>query len=76
MYAFNQILPFTTFFSLIGIFTILFILKRGIFIVGGEQIAIIERRWIGKSMPQDRVVAMANEVGVQARILRALVYMF
>jgi regulator of protease activity HflC (stomatin/prohibitin superfamily) len=42
---------------------------NSIVVVGGTQIAVLERRWIGKGMPEGRVVAMANEVGVQARIL-------
>ncbi len=40
-----------------------------IVIVGGTQIAVLERRLFGKHMPQGRVVAMADEVGVQARLL-------
>lgn len=44
-------------------------LYNSIAIVGGDQIAILERRWLGADMPEGRVVAMANEVGVQARIL-------
>ncbi len=58
-------------FSLIIAFTVLtlFILYKAIFIVGGQQIAVLERRWFGKQMPANRVVAMANEVGIQARIL-------
>ncbi len=34
-----------------------------------QQIAVLERRWFGRGMPEGRVVAMANEVGIQARIL-------
>lgn len=40
-----------------------------IVIVGGSEIAVIERRWFGWKMPQGRVVAMGNEVGIQARTL-------
>ena len=47
----------------------LIIVTNSIAIVGGTNIAVLERRWIGFSMPDDRVVAMANEVGIQARIL-------
>ncbi len=42
---------------------------NSIVVVGGTQIAVLERRWLGTSMPEGRVVAMANEVGIQARIL-------
>jgi len=37
--------------------------------VGGNEIALIERRWFGSKMPQGRVVALGNEVGIQARTL-------
>jgi len=36
-------------------------------IVGGREIKILERRWFGKQMPKDRVFAMSNEIGIQAR---------
>lgn len=45
------------------------IIWNTLFIVRGREIAVLERRWIGKSMPRGRVIAMANEVGVQARTL-------
>ena len=35
--------------------------------VGGTQLAFVERRWFGKKMPPDRVIAFSDEVGVQAR---------
>lgn len=38
-------------------------------VVGGNEIALIERRWFGSKMPQGRVVALGNEVGIQARTL-------
>jgi len=38
-------------------------------VVGGAQMAVLERRWFGRNMPLGRVVAMPNEVGIQARIL-------
>ncbi|MFN9979706.1 MAG: hypothetical protein ACK53Y_07325, partial [bacterium] len=37
--------------------------------VGGDELATLERRWIGKEMPDGRTVALGGEVGVQARIL-------
>lgn len=48
---------------------VLIVLLNSIVIVGGTQIAILERRWFGKTMPEGRVVALANEVGIQARTL-------
>ena len=40
-----------------------------IVIVAGSEMAVMERRWFGKKMPQGRVVAMGNEVGIQGRTL-------
>ena len=53
---------------LIGILVLL-LAYQSVVIVGGKEIALIERRWLGKKMPQGRVVAMNNEVGIQARTL-------
>lgn len=38
--------------------------------VGGQQVGIIERRYLGKPLPEGRVVAMAGEIGIQARVLQ------
>lgn len=35
----------------------------------GDEVVVLERRWFGASMPENRTVAKSNEVGVQARIL-------
>ena len=48
---------------------LLILLFNTLMIVGGEQIAVLERKWFGRKMPEGRVVAMRNEVGIQARIL-------
>ena len=36
--------------------------------IGGQQVGLIERRLIGRGLPEGRVVAMKGEVGVQARV--------
>ena len=52
------------------VFVFLFVLGINSFvIISGTKIAVLERRWFGKRMPEGRVVAMGNEVGMQARIL-------
>ncbi len=51
------------------VFATLIFIYNSIVIVSGNQIAVLERRWLGVSMPEGRVVAMVNEVGIQARIL-------
>ena len=38
--------------------------------VGGQQVGVIERRYVGQPLPEGRVVAMRDEVGVQARVLQ------
>src|SRR5512142_2306632 len=45
------------------------LIYQSVIIVGGSEIALIERRWFGSKMPQGRVVAQSNEVGIQARTL-------
>ena len=50
-------------------FAAIVFIYNSIVVVGGTQIAVLERRWLGRSMPEGRVVAMANEVGIQGRIL-------
>jgi uncharacterized membrane protein YqiK len=61
----------TTIFMIVGIsIAVIFLLVlifSSILIVGGKEIKILERRWFGKEMPKDRVFAMSNEIGVQAR---------
>jgi hypothetical protein len=45
------------------------VLYNSITIASGDQIITLERRWLGKDMPDGRTVALKDEVGVQARIL-------
>lgn len=47
----------------------LYVLFRSVALVRGDQLAVLERRWVGRRMPEGRVVAMRHEVGVQAHIL-------
>ena len=53
------------------VFLLLVILVAGgvLVNVGGQQVGIVERRFFGQTLPAGRVVAMRNEVGVQARVL-------
>lgn len=51
------------------IFIIALVLFNSVVFVGGRQIALLERRWFGKKMPQGRVVALSGEIGIQARTL-------
>lgn len=38
-------------------------------VVGGNELALLERRWFGRRMTGGRVVALDGEVGIQARVL-------
>ncbi|HEY5999769.1 MAG TPA: SPFH domain-containing protein [bacterium] len=53
----------------IGAVVFLVLLWQSVVIVGGTEIAVIERRWFGRKMPQGRVMALAGEIGIQARTL-------
>jgi uncharacterized membrane protein YqiK len=47
----------------------LFLLWQSVVLVGGREIAVMERRYFGRKMPQGRVIAQADEIGIQARTL-------
>src|SRR5881392_3676610 len=50
---------------------VLVIILRRIFVnVGAREIAIKERRYMGRRMPPGRVVATEGEVGIQAEVLK------
>ena len=70
----NNIDPFTVLPILIVGFVLLIVLLvilRRIFVnVGAREIAIKERRYMGRRMPPGRVVATEGEVGIQADVLK------
>jgi uncharacterized membrane protein YqiK len=53
----------------LGVLAFLIVFFNIFVIVGGRSIALLERRWFGANMPQGRVIAMKNQVGVHARTL-------
>jgi len=55
--------------SAVGVVLALIVLSRSFTIAKGNQIILLERRWFGRQMPDGRTVALADEVGVQARVL-------
>ena len=59
----NVILPYV-----IG-FILLLLIYKSVVLVGGAEIAVVERKYFGSNMPQGRVIAQANEIGIQARTL-------
>src|SRR5678815_5460385 len=54
----------------IALLVLVFIFTRVLVNVGGREIAIKERRYLGRRMPPGRVVATAGEVGIQAEVLK------
>lgn len=53
----------------LGLLVILVIIVKTIVVVNGNEIAVLERKYFGKAMPQGRVVAQEDEIGIQARTL-------
>ncbi|HEV2915874.1 MAG TPA: SPFH domain-containing protein [Pyrinomonadaceae bacterium] len=56
--------------GLILLIVLLVILRRILVNVGAREIAIKERRYMGRKMPPGRVVATEGEVGIQADVLK------
>ncbi|MBP1761274.1 MAG: hypothetical protein H6Q64_816 [Firmicutes bacterium] len=45
-------------------------------VIGGTQFGIVERKYIGRKLPSDRVIAQSGEVGVQARTIGPGIHIF
>jgi len=58
------------FLGLVVLIALLVILRRIFVNVGAREIAIKERRYMGRRMPPGRVVATEGEVGIQADVLK------
>ena len=54
----------------IALVVLVFIFSRVLVNVGAREIAIKERRYVGRKMPPGRVVAIEGEVGIQADVLK------
>jgi uncharacterized membrane protein YqiK len=46
---------------------LLYVAYKSIVLVKGNEIALVERKYFGRQMPQGRVIAMSDEIGIQAR---------
>ncbi len=55
---------------LIALGVIWYVVTRFLVNVGAQEVAIKERRYLGRRMPQGRVVATEGEVGIQADVLK------
>ncbi len=54
---------------ILAVFLILVSAGRMLVNIGGQQVGILERRYVGKGLPEGRVIAMQGEIGIQARVL-------
>src|SRR2546421_11880464 len=70
----NNIDPMTVvpilFVAVVALIVLVVILRRIFVNVGPREIAIKERRYLGRRMPPGRVVATEGEVGIQADVLK------
>lgn len=60
---------FSHWLYVLGVVVLLFFVRKSIVLVRGTELAVIERKYLGRAMPQGRVIAQPNEVGIQARTL-------
>jgi uncharacterized membrane protein YqiK len=56
--------------GLVALGVVWYIVTRFLVNVGAQEVAIKERRYLGRRMPQGRVVATEGEVGIQADVLK------
>src|SRR4051812_33118776 len=56
--------------ALIALGLLWYIVTRFLVNIGATEVGIKERRYVGRRMPQGRVVANAGEVGIQAEVLK------
>ncbi|MGH9801079.1 MAG: hypothetical protein ACRD82_11995, partial [Blastocatellia bacterium] len=62
--------PFLIGAAIVCVVIVLYVLSKILVNVGAKEIAIKERRYIGRKMPPGRVVATEGEVGIQADVLK------
>jgi len=55
--------------GLIAFILLIVLFASSTVVVRGNEIAVLERKYFGVNMPQGRVIAMRNEIGIQARTL-------
>ena len=56
--------PFLIATAIVSVMVVLYVLSKILVNVGAKEIAIKERRYIGRKMPPGRVVATEGEVGI------------
>lgn len=58
-----------------GVYLLKFIFSMFL-VVKGNEVAILERRYIGKALPDGRIFALRSEIGMQARVMGPGLYFF
>ena len=66
---FINVLSNTSGYLIFAAVFLIILLWNSIVIVGGSELAMMERRYFGGDMPEGHVIAMPGQVGVQARTL-------
>ena len=61
--------PLIVLAAVVAVFLFLAIAGHMLINIGGQQVGILERRYVGKGLPEGRVIAMKGEIGIQARVL-------
>ncbi len=74
--AMVRLLPMETLYVLLGVIIgvplllfLLLVMTGAVVNIGGQQVGLLERRYVGRGLPEGRVIAMRGEVGIQARVL-------
>ncbi|MEO8540429.1 MAG: SPFH domain-containing protein [bacterium] len=55
--------------ALVVVFLIFIIIGNVLVNIGGDEVGVLERRYLGKGLPEGHVIAMRGEIGIQARVL-------
>lgn len=61
-------------YVLVGIIVAYFVVIRGIFLIGDDQVGILTKKFGGHSMPPGQIIARRGEVGTQAKTLMPGLY--
>ncbi len=69
MFDITSLIPLAV-IGFIALIAVYIVISRFIVNVGAQEIAIKERRYLGRRMPPGRVVATEGEVGIQADVLK------
>jgi regulator of protease activity HflC (stomatin/prohibitin superfamily) len=62
-------LIFAHFWLILAIVIGFYLLLNSVIVVGGTEIAVLERKYFGRRMPQGRVIALSREIGIRAKTL-------